>query len=328
MLLHGWSARFPNGEFGVDVFFALSAFLITTLLLEEIDTFGRLDFVAFYLRRVFRLAPAMVIFLTVVAVPTALLAHEGGSIVPSSLGTVFYVNDFLIVKTSLIGSVYAHTWSLAIEEQFYAIWPFVVAVGLARLGHAGRQVALACALGFAVVVQAFFPLDYFLPTAHLVPLAGGALAAEWFLFGRNKFRDRVATTAIGLIVAPCLFVTTMLRFGNATTWVRLAVGVAAALLVLNLAIGQGGVAARVLSSSPMRWLGQRSYGLYLYHRTFAQLIPLIWRGITLRYAGPLVIVLSCAFAELSFRFIEQPVRERGRAWLRSTRPQPDVIKFR
>lgn len=110
--LHLARQYFPGGAFGVDVFFVLSAYLITSILLRELRHRGRIRFGAFYCRRIFRLGPALVLWLLLLATPTALLQHAGSSISWSTAGALFYFNDFLEAWTRHVGSAYDQSWSL------------------------------------------------------------------------------------------------------------------------------------------------------------------------------------------------------------------------
>ena len=129
-LLHADKKYFPGGFLGVDVFFILSSFLITSILLRERQGRGKVDYGAFYWRRFFRLAPALVLWLALIAAPTAILSHQASTIPISTAGALLYFNDFLAAFTHKLGSAYDQSWSLSVEEQFYLVWPFVFALAL------------------------------------------------------------------------------------------------------------------------------------------------------------------------------------------------------
>lgn len=322
MLDHAWAARFSGGFLGVDVFFTLSAFLITTLLLRELEAAGRIDFVGFYWRRVFRLMPALVLFLVFLGPITSVLTHEQSTIGWSTLGSLLYINDFLIPYSTLVGQPYAHTWSLAIEEQFYLVWPFLLLLAHRWL-RAGRGL-LVVVIGFLVAtsaVQFLLPTNYFLPPSHLPALAAGAVLAVAFRgpasvsAGPPRTASHLASLLPALLLIG-LYMRPAFSHLNIGRFIETAAGLVAGTLIAVSVAWPGTWLASILGSSPFTYIGRRSYGLYLYHRTLAMLVPLLWTDIKLRLAGPLVIVLAIAVAEVSYRFVETPIRQRGRSWLR------------
>jgi peptidoglycan/LPS O-acetylase OafA/YrhL len=324
MGLHAISRVVPGGAFGVDVFFVLSAFLITTLIVEELDDHeGRFSYRDFYARRALRLGPALLVFLAVIAPVTAVAIHQGGSIASSTLFSLFYLGDFAAAFGWNLGSAYTHVWSLAIEEQFYIVWAPLLLVLYRR--HARRSLLVpALALVVAIELSTAHTIDqnYFLPTGHLVPIALGVATAAMFRHPvvRLSKITRSSTTGIGaLVLIAASFVLTKSPGVNEFFVVQVAVGACAMLLILHLCARSDTLTSRFLSWSPVMWVGQRSYGLYLYHRTLAILIPALIPGITLRYAGPLVIALSLVIAAVSFRFVERPISVAGRRRLNPRR---------
>src|ERR1700677_2490575 len=145
---------FPGGGLGVDVFFVISGFLITSILLGEQDKRGRVGFGAFYARRALRLFPALVVVLAVVAVVCAtdshiFLAHETLAGIP---WIVLYAGNWLRAFSHAASlGVLGHTWSLAVEEQFYLIWPVIFVFGIGRIGDRRRAAALLVSAALAVM---------------------------------------------------------------------------------------------------------------------------------------------------------------------------------
>jgi peptidoglycan/LPS O-acetylase OafA/YrhL len=321
-LLHIGRAHFPGGSFGVDVFFVLSAYLITGILLREVHHRGRIDFGGFYWRRFFRLAPALVLWLALIAAPTALLAHQAGKIPWSTAGALFYFNDFLQAWTHLVGTAYDQSWSLAVEEQFYFVWPFVLFLVVTRLSFSAQRQVM---LGIIIVSTVLWYLigNYFLPTGHLVPLALGAWAAFWSSQSEGRrwlapiVADTRAALVCGAVFALALFIAPTSTRGYLLGF---AVDVAAMVLVLHCVVNVGSIASRSLRSPVPRWIGVRSYGIYLYGLTLMQLIPLATH-LRLHYAAPLDVLATAIVVWLSYRFIEAPFRTRGRRWL-ATRRDP------
>jgi peptidoglycan/LPS O-acetylase OafA/YrhL len=315
-LLHMSRAYFPGGAFGVDVFFVLSAYLITGILLRELDQRGHVNFRAFYWRRFFRLAPALVVWLALVAAPTAFASHQSAKIPWSTAGALFYFNDFLEAWTHLVGTAYDQSWSLSVEEQFYFVWPFLLALLVTRIPFSGQRRAMVGLVAASTVIW-YFVGNYFLPTGHLPALALGALAAFWSVQGGTSGRlapifgdTRVAIGCLGVFVAALFIEQT--RIIDLT--VAIVVDVAATVLILHCTLSTGSIVSRLLESPISRWIGVRSYGIYLYGLTLLLLIPSITH-LSLHYAAPLAVVATALVAAVSYRFVEAPFRYRGRLWL-------------
>lgn len=323
MGLHAQDRLVPGGFWGVDVFFVLSAFLITSLIFEELDVRGgRFSFRAFYWRRAFRLGPALLLWLALVAAPTAVVLHQAGTIPVATLVSLFYVGDFAVAAGVDLGASYTHIWSLAIEEQFYSVWPWLVVVVVSAWSVTRQQTVLAVAVLFSVPATyvAFRLVDgnYFLPTGHLVPLAAGCLASVLFLRGAGRLENILRRQFVAVL---CIGTLAIAVFGfkpstSAAIAVQPFVALATAILILHLCLRPQGRAAWLLSTRPALWLGRRSYGLYLYHRTLAILAGALMPGVANRYLAPAALAVSFAVAELSFRFVERPVNRVGRDWLR------------
>jgi len=315
-LLHVDKKYFPGGFLGVDVFFVLSSYLITSILIRERQRQGRVDYSAFYLRRFFRLAPALVLWLALIALPTAILARQASLIPISTTGALLYFNDFLAAFTNKLGTAYDQSWSLSVEEQFYMVWPFLFAIALGRLTSIGLRRAMIGFVGISIVVWLTIG-NYVLPTGHLVPLALGCWAACWSIQLRGTSRltavlrdSRLALVCIAVFV-PALLVNPQGAKGDALT---LLVAVAATALLLHCTLNAESLTSRVLASPAPRWIGVRSYGIYLYGLTLLILVPLVTH-LKLHEALPVDVVVITVVVALSYRFAEAPFRSWGRAWL-------------
>jgi peptidoglycan/LPS O-acetylase OafA/YrhL len=304
-------AAVPYGLAGVAVFFALSGFLITSLLLAEHGRRGRVDLRAFFVRRGARLLPALLVLLGVL-VAVDLVVRPGPWFLPSRdvWGTLFYYSD-LLHFTEARGAL-AHTWSLAVEEQFYLTWPLLF-VALASRRRALVATTAALALASLVARELVWdPYDPFRvmfgPDVQAVTLLLGCLLA--LCLGGRRLSGRWVTPALLAIVlvVPALGSGFMDRTG---------VPVVSALTCVVVA-GCAADRRPVLTSAPLVWLGRRSYAVYLYH------YPLVAVLQRLHVAGlpRLVIVLPVVLglAALSWRYVEQPARRWVRDRAQGTAP--------
>ena len=343
LLFHADATWLPGGFLGVDVFFALSGFLITSLLLAELDASGALRFGRFYLRRARRLLPALFVVLIATALLAATVAQDAAQRVKEdSVAAFFYVTNwwYVVQETSYFEAsgrppMLQHLWSLAVEEQFYFIWPVLV-VGLWKLG--GRRAVQVGAIAGALISTVAMvvvsvrtgvpdPTDagrvYFGTDTHAMTLlVGAALATFWSparLVGTLTQRGRRTITGVGLAGLGALVAIFVLVGPTSPALFRggfLVVGVVTAMVVAAAGVSATPF-ARGLARQPLTYLGERSYGIYLWHwPIFLVLRP----GIDV--AGPEWVVqvtrfaLTLAAAELSYRFVEMPIRRGaiGRAW--------------
>lgn len=292
----------PGGEVGVDLFFVLSGFLITALLLEERASRGMVSLRSFYVRRARRLFPALgvmvAVFLTVATV-------RGEHRVASAAAAVSYVGNILLAYG--IAPVINHSpmvplWSLAEEEQFYMLWPCALLLLLRS-----RRVLIWLCLFIVVLLLYRAGLDtaghsytrlYYGPDTHASGLLVGCLLALWRVrFGLNV-GERGAKAAVVLVAASAVI---GWHVPGWAAWGQPMLELGSALLVVA-ALSQTEL-ARGLSSPWLVWIGKRSYSLYLWH------VPAMWLifGSLLR---PLALALAFVLAACSYRFIEQPLRVR------------------
>jgi peptidoglycan/LPS O-acetylase OafA/YrhL len=323
-----------GGFLGVDVFFVLSGYLITSLLIIEVRRTGRMSIKQFYIRRARRLLPAAFALLLVVsAVVVAWLPEQGRQLRGDLLAAVGYVTNWWLIAedSSYFGNgdrprLLTHMWSLSVEEQYYLLWPLVMAV-FARFA-ARRRVMLAV-LGALIAASATAGVLLYDPwadpsrvyygtdTRALAPLLGAALAMAarpWRYRADTTAGRRVTLDLAGFAALIALAGAAVLLSDTAPPLYRggfLAAAVVAAILVA--AAGHPGtVLGRVLGTAPLRWLGERSYAIYLWHWPVCVLtrpgldVPLTgWLNVALRVTTVLVL------AELSYRLIEHPMRRPG-----------------
>ena len=326
--------RLRGGFIGVDVFFVVSGFLITRLLLAEREGTGRIALGAFWGRRFRRLVPALLVILAGVAVASRawLPSWRLTGIRHDSLATLAYVANWRFVASGQsyfaqgVGpSPLRHAWSLAIEEQFYVVWPLLVlgVVALARKRHRLLLLVLTSVGALAsagwMAFEASRGVDlsrlYYGTDSRAFALLAGAWVATWWdpvvADAPRPVHDappRPLARLAGAALIP-LAVLALVGAEDAGWFYRYgfqATAVLAGVAVAGLAIGEGGV-ARALGSPALRWIGRRSYGIYLWSwptQVFAS-EHFHLRGLTL---DATVVAVAVGAAALSFRFIEEPIR--------------------
>src|SRR4051812_15932597 len=307
-----------DGFVGVTVFFCLSGYLITTLLVRQLLT-GSIDVRAFYRRRAARLCPAL---LTVVAVTNVVLLigrrdlGVGQILAPAGAAVAYTTSLF-----DWTGHVFAtkdyfnYTWSLSVEEQFYLLWPFALLWGCRRnprlfaaltVSLIGVTLALDLYLGLSRAVR-YDQHEYFGSDTNALPILVGCLLAIVVVNGwLSRTTRHVAPWALlALALLPAVA-------HRDDTYRPSLVIVAGTLLTVVALIGvvtqPQSAAGSLLASGPLRWLGERSYSIYLWN-VLARIAILTLFGHT--FAGDVVwIAMFLALAETSFRFVERPLRNR------------------
>ncbi len=338
LIYHAGASFLPGGFVGVDVFFVISGFLITGLLLKELRKNERISLAGFYARRARRILPAAMLVLVVVGVLAITVFPEtrregiAGEIIGSAFNVVNWVfaassTDYL--RNDDAASPLQHFWTLAVEEQFYIVWPLMLVAAAffargRRFGHRGQPGRMNQATMRRLVVIAVLTISvpsllfsiyytganpgaaYFVTTTRLWELGVGAIVAV-FASQLAAIRHAVAVAigwagAAAIIVAGIVISSAIPFPGYAALLPTLG---AAAVIVAGMGgRSRDGIGA-LLSTGPMVWVGGISYSLYLWHWPLIVLATYLFGGLNLAL-GLLVVAISFAPAYLSYRYVERP----------------------
>jgi peptidoglycan/LPS O-acetylase OafA/YrhL len=320
-----------GGWLGVDIFFVLSGYLITRLLLVEHRNSGRIALGAFWTRRAKRLLPALALL---VVIGAAVERHRGRLSGPTGarwdvLGALTYSSNWLRLRGgagywSRFGppSLFEHLWSLAIEEQFYVVSPIVMMV-LLRLRRSLLVVTLTAmtALAGAWSVVAFANSHdasrvYMGTDTRAVALIVGALvgvvANEWPHLVANRVVRYAGSIGFVMLLWPLV----MLNGRALVTYHGGLVACSGLAALVVAAVGADrGPLVRVLATRPMGWLGTRSYGLYLWHWPIFVGLGIVQRASPEWWRIAAGVVMTAVASETSYRLVEMPIRRKGLAVL-------------
>ncbi len=310
------------GFLGVDVFFVLSGFLITCLLLEEWELVGTVSLSRFYLRRFLRLIPALVLFLAGVCVYAVLVLSPEAAAETywSSLYSLFYATNWInAFRIAPVSELLGHAWSLAMEEQFYLVWPFVL-LALLRW-RVARSLIIALLLTFIALIcvhrvalvdsGAWMHRIYSAPDTRADSLLIGCVAAmlvSWNLIPTSRafLRGlRVASFASVLIVIAYLGNLGEVGPDMTLRGVGFSVfGVAVAVLLIQITLERPRVAGSVLETRCLVWMGRVSYGIYLWHLPICIIVASLSLPAWLKVVT--ITALTVAFASSSYYIVERP----------------------
>lgn len=326
-------ALFKSGFLGVTVFFVLSGYLITGILISEVEEEGTIDLKNFWLRRIRRLVPAVmsmaVVIIFVSAVVNRIIFTKGcKDFLASVLGfnnwwQIF--NKVSYFEAAGIPSPFTHCWSLAIETQFYLIYPLIL-LGIYKLvksreeGRANRGLLFAGVTLLLALISVILMIVLFDPqqdasrvyygtdTRAFSLLFGALLAILWEYRMVPRRLSASVNMFLGSVSFAVLLVMTIAINGSSNFWYRGGkfFGTILTVLMVYAVSGRKTWLSRFLSNPVLKWMGNRSYSIYLWHYP---IILLISKGIKASWWITLIeIVLSVVLAELSYRFIETPIR--------------------
>ena len=326
-------ALFKSGFLGVTVFFVLSGYLITGILISEVEEEGTIDLKNFWLRRIRRLVPAVmsmaVVIIFVSAVVNRIIFTKGcKDFLASVLGfnnwwQIF--NKVSYFEAAGVPSPFTHCWSLAIETQFYLIYPLIL-LGIYKLvksreeGRAKRGLLFAGVTLLLALISVILMIVLFDPqqdasrvyygtdTRAFSLLFGALLAILWEYQMVPRRLSASVNMVLGSVSFAVLLVMTIAINGSSNFWYRGGqfFGTILTVLMVYAVSGRKTWLSRFLSNPVLKWIGDRSYSIYLWHYP---IILLISKGIKASWWITLIeIVLSVVLAELSYRFIETPIR--------------------
>ena len=344
MLYHLGFTWIPGGFLGVDLFFVISGYVITRLLLDSIEQSGGLDLRGFYLARARRLLPALIFTMSTTTIAIGIWAPDTIKrlLTDMPFALTGTMNWWLVARHQdyfeSIGRppLLQHTWSLAVEAQFYLLWPLILYFILKRLGKRRIPIAalvIAAASGVALLLVSF-SLDasnaskvshvYFGTDTHSIGLfLGAALAVSWI---PQNFTTQVSKKAqdfidgIGVFGFIGIIATFLLIDETKPTLYKIAfplAGLFGASIIMSV-VHPASRFAPILQNPIFVWIGQRSYAMYLWHwiifqvtRPSVDLAGQMWALYALR------ILIVFALADISLRFVEQPIRRGAlKLWIK------------
>lgn len=326
VLYHAKIPFFAGGFVGVDVFFVISGYLITGILMREVEQTGSISLLSFYARRIRRLLPAAVLVLVTTGFVTSqwLSPIEQRELVWTFGTTALYVSNFwfAIAELDYLGpglheNPLLHMWSLSVEEQFYLVWPALILIttaGVARSSHLRRRL-LGVTIGLVIVsftacivlTDAAQPWAFFSSPTRAWQFALGGVG---YLLGTSvlqKSRGAVLATpftGLALIAAAVLLFDSDTRFPG---WAALVPTAGAALMLIGGASAASSWPSRIIAVAPLQWLGHRSYSWYLWHWP----VQIFWQqwmppsGLVGQLTPPAIALLLAA---LTYSFVENRFR--------------------
>lgn len=315
-----------GGFVGVDIFYVISGFLITRLLLRERERSGSIDLMAFFARRARRLVPALVVMLLAVLVagPLLLLPDEQSFLAQTSLASlVFAANvhfvvlaqDYFAPRSAL--SPLQHLWTLGVEAQFYLVWPLIIVAiekipGGRRAGRIEPAVLVMAlitviSLTLSVVLTPRDPVGSF----YLLPTRAWELGVGGLLSRTGAIPTRWARWMLPPGIAALAVATVMFRgVVLYPSYLALLPVAGAAMLIVGGSAAVDAVIARALSSAPMVYLGRRSYGFYLWHWPLLAFARIWWTGEVDAVTTTLLMAAALWLAIASWHWIEKPIIAR------------------
>lgn len=323
MAFHAHAPFLKGGFIGVDAFFVLSGFLITSLLVSEYDRYISVSLKNFYMRRMLRLAPALIVLLLIFCLISFLFLsyQQANRNYIDSLISLFYLSNWARAFSLHPPYFLGHTWSLSIEEQFYIVWPILL-LTLLRFSSSRKVVVfftaslalLAWALRVYLHMKGATPERLYngLDTRADALMVGCALGVAYASGFFNKNNRKLILSKILVIISP-VSALILLTFSVIANWRSpymyqfgfFAIELLTATIVVDVMVNNKSIIKRILATKALVWTGSISYGLYLWHYP-------IYRAMFLLEMSGLVVItigslITFAVAALSYYFMEKPI---------------------
>ncbi len=332
---HLFESHFRGAWVGVDIFFVLSGFLITNILVAEHESTGTISLKNFYGRRALRLLPALIIGIILTGLLSLVGAtpfHTVNAFASAAIPSLFYYSNF---SNADMGT-FIHTWSLSVEEQFYLIWPIIVGVVLLKLKPRNR-IALIIILMVAFAAIRFdlefqrirwWNLYTWFYTRADVLMAGALVActtAAWPEKINSALRRFKPFALVAIPFVAYVFYSTFADHRWLYRWGLSAVALSCAIITFVAQFDSSGLLARILRSKFLVWFGKHSYGIYVYHMQifwmFRHVIifPETKLGLIAATLTKVTVALTLSWA--SYRWIESPLLRLKDKWF-AMKPAP------
>ncbi|WP_010291049.1 acyltransferase family protein [Kurthia massiliensis] len=334
-----------GGYLGVTVFFVLSGYLITDLLINEYQKTGTIDFKSFWIRRLRRLIPALFVMLILVTVWITLFQRDYLAGLRGEIGAAFvYISNWYYVWQDhsyftkfAPPSPLQHMWSLAVEEQFYIVWPIIMLLALKFTKSSGKLALLVMLLSVvSAELMAFLytPTEdpsrvyYGTDTRAFSLLIGAALAIVWPSRRlkpnvTEQMRRALNITGAVAFAGMLLFIIFLREDSQFLYYGGMYLASAIVAVLIAVIVHPASIVGDILSWRPLLWVGVRSYGIYIWHFPILVLLGLgVDTGEFHWWRVLIALVLTLVLSALSWKYLEDPIRKgEWRGWLKHAHPR-------
>lgn len=312
LLFHYRVPYILGGFYGVDIFFVLSGFLITSILLKELAASGTLSFKNFYIRRILRLFPALCLMLLLYGILAFFFAKNPSRHYVDMAIVFFYLSNWTRAFDLKHPAEMGHTWSLSIEEQFYLVWPTIMYHAYKRLAIKGLFAVVLALAALAtlnrIVLVPFVTYDrlYNGFDTRVDTILYGCLLGILFFWKKDTWCPAVVKKIVPYVgwggITLNLFIGHV--YAQQTYWYGMfMVAISSCCLIFAAVMAVESKTKQVLSTPLLVWFGKRSYGLYLWHYTINSILKIDQHGLS---RTVLSLLMTFLLTEFSYRFVERP----------------------